>query len=232
MQPMTPGTTVYRDFGPLNIRIDMHHDGVAITVTAHPTLNRAFTNLDEARAYLTYLRDEGKAGKPVWLIEVGAGVLTSAAAVLDDAETALVADINTTLDAATAVRTEVAEQLRGDIAGIMAEADPNWRRTLRAQVMQAAKHTNQRHDYSRTRVGTKPPTRAQLDLIAHHQGGVVTTRPGQAWTVLKALYARIGGVRVYRPGTRIITALRYEPAVLDALLSQHGITETSQEKAA
>jgi hypothetical protein len=60
---------------------------------------------------------------------------------------------------------------------------------------------------TRTRVHCKPPTPAELDLIRNHRGGVVTTRPGQSWTVLRAIWRRGLGEPVYRPGTRIVASL-------------------------
>ena len=48
---LNPGQTAYRDFGPLHLRIDRHHEGVSIAVTNHPTLDRIFTRF---YLYLTY----------------------------------------------------------------------------------------------------------------------------------------------------------------------------------
>jgi len=194
-KPLAPGDTVYRQWGALNIRIDMHHDGVTITADHHPSLNRAFTNLDQGRAYLRFLYDEATAGKPVWLIEAGAGVLTSTMALGQD-EADLVADINATLDGATAIRTQVTAQLRAEVDNILADADPNWARKLRAEVVQAAKKRNEPRDYSKTRVHRQEPTPAELDRIRQHRNGIVTTAPGQPWTLLKAIEARGYGTGV------------------------------------
>lgn len=105
---LMPGETTYRTWGALNIRIDMHTDGVAITVDHHATLNRALP-VEQARTYLEFLRDEAKAGKPLWLIEAQAGVLTSA--VLDDAERAMVDGIRAHLEQATPKPVDVSDIL-------------------------------------------------------------------------------------------------------------------------
>ncbi len=60
---------------------------------------------------------------------------------------------------------------------------------------------------TRTRVHTKPPTPAEKHLIRNHVDGVVKVRPGQPWTMLRAIHQRIGGQRTYRPGTHIIASL-------------------------
>jgi hypothetical protein len=82
-----------------------------------------------------------------------------------------------------------------------------------------------KHDYSRTRVGCKPPTPAELDAIRHHTVNpdgtlTVTARPGQSWLLLRALHRRIGGQRIYKRGTRIITALTCRPEQLAAYLAE------------
>ncbi|MET0417291.1 MAG: hypothetical protein ABW022_14865 [Actinoplanes sp.] len=66
-----------------------------------------------------------------------------------------------------------------------------------------------------SRVHTKPLTAAELDLIRNHRNGVVTTRPGQSWLMLRAIWRRIGGQPTYRPGTRIIASLRLNRAGLE-----------------
>ena len=68
----------------------------------------------------------------------------------------------------------------------------------------------------------KPLTAAELDLIRHHVNGVVTTRPGQSWTVLRAIWRRIGGERTFKPGTAgVIASLTYWPEQLaDYLASE------------
>lgn len=108
-QLMAPGQTTFRQFGPLHIRIDRHDEGVSINVTHHPILDRTFTNLDEGRAYLTLLRDEATAGTAVWAIEEQAGAWTSAAAVVDQVEEAMIAGIRANMDAATPPRVDVSD---------------------------------------------------------------------------------------------------------------------------
>lgn len=86
-------------------------------------------------------------------------------------------------------------------------------------------------DFSAGRTHRKPPTPAELDLIrraVRNDDGTFTvrTRPGQSWTVLKALNARIPGVVTVRPGTaRVIDALTYTAEQLAPYL-------TSEEYAA
>jgi hypothetical protein len=209
MNKLQPGQTTYRQWGTLNIRIDMHSDGVSITVDHHPSLNRAFTNLDQGRAYLAFLRDEANAGNPVWLIEAGAGVLTSTSTVVDDDELALIDDINASIDEAQAPAKAENAQLAKDVAAIMADADyATWRRNIRQQAVAAVEAKNQRHDYSRTRVCRKPLTDVQADLIRNHRDGEVRVRAGQSWTVLRAIHRRIGGTPAYKPNSRIMTSLK------------------------
>lgn len=59
---------------------------------------------------------------------------------------------------------------------------------------------------TRTRVHCKPLTAAELDLIRSHVGGVVKTKPGQSWLMLRAIYRRIGGVATFKPGSKQIIA--------------------------
>lgn len=222
MNKLQPGQTTYCQWGGLNIRIDMHTDGVSITVDHHPTLNRAFTNLHQGRAYLAFLRDKANAGKPVWLIEAGAGALTSTAAIVDDAEQALIDSINATLDKAQAPEVEIAARLKAEVDAIVADADPNWRAKLRAQVIEAADRKNRLHDYSRTRVCRKPPTTAQLDLIRNHRGGEVRVRDGQPWTMLKGIVDRDLGTPVYGLRKKI-AAVRLNTRGLNIAAEQAGV---------
>lgn len=219
MQLLTPGQETH-----MNIRRKPSTDGqpgdllfvvlvsmftthVSLTFAGHHILNKALP-VAEARAYLQYLMDEAAAGTQMWLLIERAGHWTTAMAMVDQAERDLIDSINQTLDAVTADRdttqlTEDAQQIVGDGQG--------WN----AFKQQA------RRDFTRTRVNTQPPTRAMLDLIRTHQGGVVKARPGQTWAVLKGLYARIGGTKVYRPGTHVIRELHYDPAFLDAIIAEH-----------
>lgn len=212
MTTLLPGETAYRQWGALNIRIDRHHDGVAITVTHHPALNRAFTNLNQGRAYLEFLRDEANTGKPVWLIEAGAGALTSTTALGQD-EAELVDDINHTIDATQPQGIDVSDIL----AGIEQASISRVENAIRAA-------EQPRRDFTRTRVATKPPTAAELAAIRAHTvnpDGTLAVRrlPGQSWLVLRALYRRLGGTRAYKPGTLIIDSLTYRPAQLAAHLT-------------
>lgn len=194
---LEPGETAYRQFGPLHIRIDRHHEGVSINVTNQPALDRSFTNLDEGRDYLRLLRDEANAGTAVWAIEQLAGAWTSAAAIVDAAEQDMVTGINANIDAAQ--RTPV------DVSDILAERGPTFSNLKRNVV----------RDFSRTRVSTKPPTAAELGRIRaarrNDDGTLTVTRaPGQPWTVLKALRDRLGGEPTYKAGTaRVIDSLTF-----------------------
>lgn len=210
---LLPGQTAYRQWGALNIRIDMHTTHVAITVDHVPGLNRSFTNNDQGRAYLEYLRDEAKAGKPMWLIEAGAGVLTSTA-VADAAEQDLIDSVNATMDAGQPQGIDVSDI----ITDIKAASEARIEKAI-----QRAERVNERRDYSKTRVHCKPPTSAGLAAIRHHTvnpDGTLTVRrlPGQPWTTLKGLYDRIGGTPT-RKRTRI-TALTYRPEQLAAYLTE------------
>lgn len=110
-QLMAPGETAFRQFGPLHIRIDRHHEGVSINATNQPALDRSFTNLAEGRDYLTLLRDEANKGTAVWAIEQLAGAWTSAAAIVDAAEQDMVTGINATLDATQPTGVDVSDIL-------------------------------------------------------------------------------------------------------------------------
>ena len=86
----------------LTVLISLFTDGVSLTFTGHDILNRAFTNLDEARAYLRFLKAEAAAGTPMWQIIERAGAWTTAAAVVDDAEKGMRAGITANMDAVNA----------------------------------------------------------------------------------------------------------------------------------
>jgi hypothetical protein len=190
-QLMTPGQTEYRDFGPLNIRIDRHDEGVTITVTHHDILNRQFTNLTEGRGYLALLRDHATAGTPMWLIEAAAGAWTSAA-VVDQADKELIASINATMDAMQPEPVDVSDIVEGD--GYQAE-----RRKAREQAARFA---------TRSQVHLQPPTEAELDRIRQHRNGIVTTAPGQPWTLLRAIHRRgLGDIHEVH-GRHVIASVR------------------------
>lgn len=225
MTTLQPGQTTYRQWGALNIRIDMHTDGVAITVDHHPTLNRSFTSLDQGRAYLEFLRDEAKASKPVWLIEAGAGVLTSTAAVLDG-EQELIDSINADGDRYLAAEVAAHNQVVATVAEVKAEqveTDAQWRARIRREAATLAQASKPR-DFTKGRVHCKPLTVAELDLVRSHRNGEVTTKPGQSWLVLRAIVRRGYGTPVYGTGQRIVSVT----------LNQRGFTaaQTSEERAA
>lgn len=130
----------------------------------------------------------------------------------------LIDSINVTIDEAQAPALEAAAQLAADVEQIMADADPNWRRTIRAEVAESAP----RHiaDHTRSRVGSKPLTPAELDLIRAHRGGKVTTKRGQSWTVLRAIVRRGYGQPVYGKGTRIIAVQLNQRGLAVAQISE------------
>jgi hypothetical protein len=79
-------TVEYVDLGRLNIRIDRHWDCTSVIVTYHDGLNRAFPTNAEADAYVEFLKTIEAQRLPIYVIEEQAGVWTSAAAVVDQAE--------------------------------------------------------------------------------------------------------------------------------------------------
>jgi hypothetical protein len=208
MNTLAPGGTVNLAYGPLVVPVDMHHDVVAITITnSKTTLDRAFTDLNHGRAYLRYLRNAATAGQQLWQIEAGAGALTSTTAITDDAERDLIDRLNADLDTDNTERLAEHARVVGAVQDVMDGANPNWRRNLRAQVVQAAEQLKIRAvEPTRTRVHLKPLTAVELDLIRSHVDGVVTTRPGQSWLALRAICRRIGGEPTYRTGTQIISS--------------------------
>lgn len=90
MQSLT--STPYVDFyrpGPagshvIHARTDHHHDGVTITVAHSDALSRDFHTTQEADTYLAFLEQQVAEGHTLWQIEQAAGVLTSAAAAIDE----------------------------------------------------------------------------------------------------------------------------------------------------
>jgi hypothetical protein len=172
-------------------------------------LTKTFADRDQAKAYYLHVAHAAEQGKRIHQIvwEVQA---------LEEAQNAATgrtpeqvrADLNT--DGAVYVKAETAarDQLAADTAAIMADADPNWRANLRKQVVQAAEQRNgyvgaRPIDHTRTQVHLKPLTAVELDLIRSHIDGTVRTRPGQAWTVLRAIVRRGYGNPVYGTGRRI-----------------------------
>jgi hypothetical protein len=144
-------------------------------------------------------------------------------AVADAAEQDLIDAVNASIDNALADRT-----CKQPAVSVQ---PTNWHR-LRSDITQGSLRTHAKNQTlgrrirpTRTNVHTKPLTGPMLDLIRNHCGGVVTTRPGQSWTVLRGIYECIGGTPTSRPGTHIMTALR---------LNERGmaIAQTSEEIAA
>lgn len=134
----------------------------------------------------------------------------------------LIDSINVTIDEAQAPALAEAAQLAADVEQIMAGADPNWRRTIRAEAAESA--PRRIADHTRSRVGSKPPTAAELHAIRNHSmvDGriVVTAQPGQNWLTLRALHRRIPGQPTYRKGSRrIIDSLTYRPEQLAVYLN-------------
>jgi hypothetical protein len=123
---MNAGETVTKDFGPtpdrviLQVVITRDPQGVSFTVTDHPVLNRAYTNLEQSRTYLRLLRDMANAGEQTWKIEAAAGEHTSAQAVVNDAERALIDQTNATMDATHAEYAASKTTERDTAADVMA----------------------------------------------------------------------------------------------------------------
>ncbi len=207
---LTPGQTAYRQYGPLHVRIDRHHEGVTITTQVgaerNPILSRTFTNAQivEGRKFQAYLRDN--AHLPVWQIEAGVSALLATAAVFDQAEQDLIDGINATMGEKRAelnASTEQARQIRDQVQAQQANTG-GWyaaRKTARNTIPFRP---------TATRVHTQPPTPAQYDRIRQHHNGRVTCAPGQAWTLLRGIVDRGYADRAsieYKPGTRQYRAI-------------------------
>lgn len=208
---LSPGQETYMNIrrAPVNgqpgeivfvVRVSLFTDGVGLVFDRHDILNRGLP-VAEGRAYLEFLQAEAAAGTDVWLIIERAGMWTTAAAIVDDAEQALVEQVNATMDAATPTGIDVSDIL-ADIAAKAPNED--WRYQTRKRVVEAAQQQQVRRDFTRTRVHCQPLTAAELDLIRNHRNGRVTTKRGQSWTVLRAIVRRGYGEPVYGRGTRII----------------------------
>ncbi len=123
-----------------HVHMDVYPEQVSIRITDHPTLNRLLP-LQQGRDYLRLLRDEAAKGTPTWLIKAMAGAYTSAAAIVDDAEQALVDRINADLDERRAQREQDAADLAAKVEDALAsdrEAHATWRDTTRKQVTSQA----------------------------------------------------------------------------------------------
>ncbi|GGN39057.1 hypothetical protein FHR83_006806 [Actinoplanes campanulatus] len=212
-----------QQFGALIITTWTDHQGISIQVFAGPTrqsaLSATYPHAQRAEAIAWYrtIRDAALARTPIWQIEAQVACLIAAAQAAGGADAELAADINAVLDQATAtMRAELAAD-QAAVADIMADSKRTGGWTgARTNAKNAALHPERRIRPTRTNVHVKPLTPAMLDLICHHRNGVVTTRPGQSWTVLRGIYERVGGTPTYRPGTRIIASLRLNERGLSA----------------
>ena len=88
---LAPGEHHVSDHGHLKVRLDRHHDGVAITVMCGPDrngdLSRGFPNdrLATARAWYTALIEAADSGLQVWQIVARLQVLDAAGHALTSA---------------------------------------------------------------------------------------------------------------------------------------------------
>jgi hypothetical protein len=207
-------TITTKDFGPSPDRITVtmktviDHQGIAITTTAggsyNSLLSRTFTHdeIRSARVFYAHIRDCAIAGKGVWQIEAEIAALIDMGQAVN--VEAVAEAINAEVDAHHTETIAVHNQAVATVTEIVGDGQ-GWTRHRKA-AQQAVAPLRTVHP-TRTRVHCKPPTAAELDLIRNHQGSVVTTRPGQSWTILRAIARRGLGEPVYRPGTRIIASL-------------------------
>jgi hypothetical protein len=203
-----------KDFGPSPDRITVtmktviDHQGIAITTTAggsyNSLLSRTFTHdqVAAARVFYAHIRDCAIAGKGTWQIEAEIAALIEMEQAVD--VEAIAEAINAEVDARHAETIAVHNQTVAVVAEVMGDGQ-GWTRYRKA-AQQTATPSRAVHP-TRTRVHCKPATAAELDLIRNHLGGVVRARPGQSWTILRAIARRGLGEPVYRPGTRIIASL-------------------------
>lgn len=223
MQKATAGQPVTHQHGNLLITTSVDNAGliglyVTDGVNRLDQLTKSFTDRAAAAAWYRHIAQAAEAGKPVRAIEWEIQALIDAAVATDVEQVAEA--INADGADYLAAETAVHNRLVAERDAILADADPNWRANLRAEVKQAAVRQNEGGRLIRptkTRTHLKPLTAVELDLIRMHVNGVVTTRPGQSWTVLRAIHDRIGGTPTYRPGTRIIASLTFDPAQLDGM---------------
>lgn len=210
--------------GHLLITTNVQHDGIAFHVTAGADrvdeLTKAFTNRAQAAAYYRHIAQAAEQGKRIHQI---------------------VAEVQALEEAQNAATGRTAEQIReaitADIDAHRAEAvipTHNQTVTAVADIMAgtartggwygarkaAQQATHRAVEPTRTQVHRKPLTPVEQDLIRHARTDadgnlVVTTRPGQSWLVLRAMWRRIGGERTYKPGTRKIASLTLSPRGLD-----------------
>jgi hypothetical protein len=221
---------ISQQFGALVITTWTDQQGISIQVYAGPTrqsaLSATYPYAQRAGAIAWYrtIRDAALASTPVWQIEAQVACLIDAAQAAGGADAELADAILATLGVRHAEDAAklAAEQVR--VADIVNGPRNGWM-SARTAAKNNLLRLERRIRPTRTNVHTKPITGPMLDLIRHHRSGVVTTRPGQSWTVLRGIYERIGGTPTYRPGTHIMTALR---------LNERGIAiaQTSEEIAA
>lgn len=226
-----PGDTLTEGFGPdlttptLLVTMTLHLAGISFYVSDGVSrvaeLCRTFTDRAHAIGYYRLLRDAAMAGKRIHQIVAEAAALVEMMGI-DTARTGQeIADaINAEVDAhqveVIAVHNQTVETVAEVTAGTAQTGGWNGARKAAQQAPRIIQPT-------RTRVHCKPLTAVELDLIRHHHNGVVTTRPGQSWTVLRAIERRGYGTATYRPGTRIIAFLT---------LNTRGVALTEQQEAA
>ncbi len=172
-------------------------DGVSLVFTHHPILNKQFTNLDQARAYLQFLKDEAAAGTELWLIIERAGAWTSAQAAADQAEADMLDGIAANLDARTAQLDADTAREQAAVADIV--NGPRTWNTLRQQYRPVRP--------TRTNTHLKPLTPAMRNLAAQHRDGVVRLPAGCDWRVLAGIADRGHGQVVEKRGYKV-TAVR------------------------
>jgi hypothetical protein len=215
-----PGDTLTEGFGPdvatptLLVTMTREHNGIAFYVTDGVSrvaeLCRTFTDRAHAIGYYRLLRDAATAGKRIYQIVAEAAALVEMMGI-DNARTeqeiaeALNAEVDAHRAEVLAVHNAVVQTVAEVMAGTAQIGGWHGAREAARKTVQAAPRII--HP-TRTRVHCKPLTGVELDLIRQHRDRVVTTRPGQSWTVLRAIERRGYGTPTYRPGTRIIASIR------------------------
>ena len=205
-----------------HILIDVHPEGSSVQVSGHPTLDRQFTCWQQRNNYLRLLRDEAHKGTPVWQIEHMAGALTSAAAIVDDAEQDLVDRINADLDEQRAKREQdmqAVQQLVEDALGPDRAQHATWRDHTRKQVTSQANATQGRY----ARQVKTPLTGADAELSTTQLraltladiNGEIRVQPGVAVTTLQSLARKGLG--------RLVLGGRTRYSVVKIVLSESGL---------
>jgi hypothetical protein len=142
------------------------------------------------------------------------------------------------VDGAAYHAAEVAEhnrvvQIRDEV---MAAANPNWRATLRTQVVQAAKQANQATlaqtvparegrtvRNTRTHVFRRPLDPAQIRAIRAHRDGIVYAGNGISWLTLRAIVDKNYGTASCLPGRQIILSVRLNAAGIAVATTTNGV---------